>query len=309
MVYYEPAQPELYQGRNLDPTYHRFAHRQRIELVHAYDEAHGRGEPGPLRRERLHRARPATRAPARASATRSSPARSTGRARRSSSGRAPGSAPTRGWRSSRGRLPKALTFLYLPDEPYPAQYPEVRRLAENVHSNPGPGGRLPIFVTKRPVPELEGLIDIWSVPPQALDLEAAAAERARGRRVSIYNGGRPQGPTPVIDAPATEARAIAWASFKHDLDLYFFWHGDPLAAQPPEAGRAEAERVGQPDHVRQPRPAEQARRGPGLHQRRRRPDVPGRGEASIPRRIAASPGPCRPCSSRTCAAACRTTCT
>jgi hypothetical protein len=101
----------------------------------------------------------------------------------------------------------------------------VRRLAENVKSNPGPGGRLPTFVTKHPVPELEGAIDIWCVPPQALDLQRAAAERAKGRRIWTYNGGRPQGPTPVIDAPATEARAIAWASFKHDLDLYFYWHG------------------------------------------------------------------------------------
>ncbi len=39
MVYFEPDQPELYQGRNLDPAYHRFAHRHRVELVHAYDEA------------------------------------------------------------------------------------------------------------------------------------------------------------------------------------------------------------------------------------------------------------------------------
>ncbi len=39
MVYYEPSEPELYHGRNLDPVYHRFAHRYRIELVHAYDEA------------------------------------------------------------------------------------------------------------------------------------------------------------------------------------------------------------------------------------------------------------------------------
>src|SRR5829696_6269845 len=36
MVYYEPLQPELYQGRNLGPAYHRFAHRHRVELVHAY---------------------------------------------------------------------------------------------------------------------------------------------------------------------------------------------------------------------------------------------------------------------------------
>ena len=30
MVYYEPSQPVLYQGRNLDPAYHRFAHRQPV---------------------------------------------------------------------------------------------------------------------------------------------------------------------------------------------------------------------------------------------------------------------------------------
>ena len=41
----------------------------------------------------------------------------------------------------------------------------------------------------------------------------------------------------------------------------------PVAAQPPEAGREEAERVGEPDHVRQPGPAEEAGRGPGVHQR------------------------------------------
>ena len=53
----------------------------------------------------------------------------------------------------------------------------------------------------------------------------AAAERAKGRRVWFYNGGRPNGPSPVIDAPATEARVVAWAAFKHDADTYFYWHG------------------------------------------------------------------------------------
>src|SRR6185436_17122472 len=36
MVYYESLQPVMYQGRNLDAQYNRFAHRQRIELVHDY---------------------------------------------------------------------------------------------------------------------------------------------------------------------------------------------------------------------------------------------------------------------------------
>jgi len=94
-----------------------------------------------------------------------------------------------------------------------------------VRSNPGPGAKLPLFLTKRIIPEFQGLVDIWGIPPQAFDIKAAAAERARGRRVSFYNGGRPQGPTPVIDAPATEARVVAWAAFKHDVGLYFYWHG------------------------------------------------------------------------------------
>ena len=38
MVFHESDQPVLYQGRSLDEVYHRFAHRQRIELVQAYDE-------------------------------------------------------------------------------------------------------------------------------------------------------------------------------------------------------------------------------------------------------------------------------
>src|ERR1044071_7049887 len=33
MVYYESLQPKLYQGRDLDQQYHRFAHRQRIEIA------------------------------------------------------------------------------------------------------------------------------------------------------------------------------------------------------------------------------------------------------------------------------------
>ena len=72
MVYYEPEQPELYQGRNLDPAYHRFAHRQRVELVHAYDEARVRASLGRLNGSGLHRRRAATRGPARAGATASS---------------------------------------------------------------------------------------------------------------------------------------------------------------------------------------------------------------------------------------------
>ena len=126
----------------------------------------------------------------------------------------------------------------------------------------------------------QGVPDIWCVPPQALDLQLAAAERARGRRVWTYNGGRPQGPTPVIDAPATEARVDRLGRVQARRRPLLLLARRPLAAQSPEAGREEAERVGEPDHVRQPGPAQEAGRGPGLHQRRRRAHVPRRGEAA-----------------------------
>ncbi len=82
-----------------------------------------------------------------------------------------------------------------------------------------------------------------------------------------------------------------------------------LEAQRAEAGRAEAERLGEPDHVRQPRAAPEADRGPGLDQRRRRSVLPRRGEAPPrggPRDRRARSGPS---SSPTCGAACRTTST
>jgi len=224
MVYFEPDQPVLYQGRNLDPAFHRFAHRHRVELVHAYDEAKVEAQRGRFDGSDFT-----------AKDGYEGPGEGVGNTIVPASFYGPGPAfeqQESAWKRSDAwmgfvarTLPKAVTFLYLPDEPYPPQYAEVRRLAENVRSNPGPGGRLPLFLTKRIIPEFQGLVDIWSIPPQAFDIAAAVAERAQGRLVSFYNGGRPQGPTPVIDAPAAEARAVAWAAFKHDVDLYFYWHG------------------------------------------------------------------------------------
>jgi hypothetical protein len=224
MVYYEPSQPELYQGRNLDSEFHRFAHRHRIELVQAYDEAAVEAHRGRFDGNDF-----ATRAgyegPGEGKGNTIAPASFYGPGRAFEE-RESAWKRSDAWMAFVARaLPGATTFLYLPDEPSPAQYPEVKRVAENVRSNPGPGAKLPLFVTKRIIPEFRGLVDLWCIPPQAFDSADAAAERAAGRRVSFYNGGRPQGPAIVIDAPATEARVVAWAAFKHDASLYFFWHG------------------------------------------------------------------------------------
>jgi hypothetical protein len=225
MVYHESVQPRLYQGSELDAQYHRFAHRNRIELVTGYDVASARkamslfdgsaftrvrGYDGPgegVGNRILPRSfyGPPAEFEERASAWRESDA----------------------WMDFVAKnVPRAITFLYMPDEPGPREYAHIRALADNVHSNPGPGRALPIFVTKRYTKELEGAIDIWDSGPLGFDVARAAEEKARGRRSWIYNGGRPAGGAIVIDAPATDPRATIWACFKHGVEVYFFWHGD-----------------------------------------------------------------------------------
>ena len=200
MVYYEPSQPELYQGRNLDPAYHRFAHRQRIELVHAYDEARVQASRGRFDGTDFT-----------ATAGYEGPGEGVGNTIVPVSFYGTGPAfeqKESAWRRSDAwmefvarTLPKSLTFLYLPDEPYPAQYPEVRRLADNVRSNPGPGRRLPLFLTKAVVPELEGVPDIWCVPPPGAGPEAGRGRaRPRAPRVDVQR-------RPPAGADARDRRA------------------------------------------------------------------------------------------------------
>ena len=126
--------------------------------------------------------------------------------------------------------------------------------------------------------------------------------------MSFYNGGRPQGPAPAIDAPATEARAIAWAAFKHDVDLYFYWHGVHWRHNGQKQGERNQNVWANPitfDNRGQPnKPLEDQGwiNGDGvlLYPARR---------SSTPRRTAGSPGRSARSSSRTSAGGSRTTST
>jgi len=224
MVYYESLQPVMYQGRNLDAQYHRFAHRQRIELVHGYNIETARAALGRFNGQDFTKG-----------FGYEGPGEGVGNRIIPRSFYGPGAdfdERANAWRHAdewmsfiTHSFPNALTFLYLPDEPGRSQYPFIRKLAENLHSNPGPGKTLPAFVTKHYVKELDGSIDIWDTGPLGYDIERAMTERARGHRYWIYNGGRPAAGAIVIDSPATDPRATIWACFKHGVDNYFFWHG------------------------------------------------------------------------------------
>jgi hypothetical protein len=223
MLYYEPEQPELYQGANLDAVYHRFAHRQRVELVQGYDLASLRAAEGRFRGGDFTPAA-GYRGPGEGVGNRVAPASFYG--------------PGEGWADRATawpradawmgylaeRLPRAITFLYMVDEPDDDQFPGIRRIAEVVHGNPGPGRRLPIFVTHAPTAGLAGAIDVWCSLPNEYDVRRARSERAAGRDHWFYNGGRPAGAALVMDAPPTDARMIPWAAWKAGTPVYFYWH-------------------------------------------------------------------------------------
>jgi len=224
MIYYESVQPVIYQGRNLDAQYNRFAHRQRVELVHDYNIETASAVRGRFNGQDFTNAF-GYEGPGDGVGNRIIPRTFYG----------PGKdfdERASAWRHAdewitflKESFPEALTFLYLPDEPGKSEYPYIRNLAENLHSNPGPGKALPAFVTKRYVKELDGSIDIWDTGPLGYDIERASQERSRGHKYWIYNGGRPAAGAIIIDSPATDPRATIWACFKHEIDNYFFWHG------------------------------------------------------------------------------------
>jgi hypothetical protein len=223
MVFYSSDQPALYHGRSMDAEYHRFAHRERVELVHGYDMASASAASGRF-----------TGADFTPSARYEGPGQGVGNVMLPASFYGPGSeyderssawSHADAWMDFLSRtFPKALTFLYMPDEPRAAQFPRILQLAENVHSNTGPGRSLPIFVTHEYVDALAPAIDIWCSGPSGFVIDRVRQERARGRQYWFYNGGRPAGGAITIDAPATDARATIWAAFKHDVPVYFYWH-------------------------------------------------------------------------------------
>ncbi|MGB2716260.1 MAG: hypothetical protein WBC51_18905, partial [Vicinamibacterales bacterium] len=223
MFYYSSDQPERYHGRTLDAAYHRFAHRYRVELVHAYTEKTMTAAAGRF-----------TGTDFTAAAGYEGPGAEVGNVLAPRTFYGPGTefddrasawSRSESWISFlREKFPRALTFLYMPDEPRPPAYPRIVSLAGNIHSNPGPGRALPIFVTSKYVEELDSAVDIWCSGPKGFLLDRVASERARGRQYWFYNGGRPAGGAITIDAPATDSRATIWAAFKHDVSVYFYWH-------------------------------------------------------------------------------------
>jgi hypothetical protein len=114
-------------------------------------------------------------------------------------------------------------FLYLTDEPGPSMYPLVQERAAWIHDNPGPGQDLPVFLTRWPISDLVGAIDIWCTPPQFYDLADAVAAQARDERVWLYASYRPNTPADATDEYGIAWRVKAWVGHSRDISRWFTW--------------------------------------------------------------------------------------
>ncbi|MBN1628672.1 MAG: S-layer homology domain-containing protein [Thermoleophilia bacterium] len=114
-------------------------------------------------------------------------------------------------------------FLYLTDEPGPSLYPDVQQRAAWIHDNPGPGHDLPVFLTRWPISDLAGAIDIWCTPPQLYDPSDAAEAQARDESVWLYASYRPQTPADATDEYGIAWRLKAWVGHYRDIPRWFTW--------------------------------------------------------------------------------------
>lgn len=218
MVYYEGSQVELYHGRSLTDRYHRFAHRSRIELTHAYSTESLKENISLFDGSAFSKAA-GYEGPGNSHGMRVLPGSFYG------VGQEYQELPS-AWRTSDKwmeavkQVAGARTFLYLADEPSPEQYPEIRALGERLRSNPGPGRKLPLLITPGYIEELNEVVDIWLTHPESFD-------RKKAQEITswIYNGKRPFTGAVVIESPATDPRSIPWACFKHNIPVYLYWHG------------------------------------------------------------------------------------
>ncbi|HZG75518.1 MAG TPA: glycoside hydrolase domain-containing protein, partial [Paenibacillus sp.] len=225
MIFYESAQTALYHGKEKDDAYHRLAHRNRVEFVHAYDEAMVDAQLGRFTGEHF--------APA---AGYEGPGEGVGNRILPRTFYSPGTlfdVQASAWSVSdrwmnflndRFGQGSKTTFVYMPDEPDASQHPYIKQVSANIKSNPGPGRELPVLVTKEYTADLDEAIDYWTVGTQLYDHNRATLERSHGDDMWIYNGNRPYAGALIYEAPASDPRATIWGSYLKNIDTYFYWN-------------------------------------------------------------------------------------
>lgn len=120
--------------------------------------------------------------------------------------------------------PDAVYFWYMIDEPGRVQFPWIKERAEWIHTNPGPGRRLPVFTTREYTPELDKAIDIWA-GGHGVNLEKFPELKKQGKDHWFYNGSRPRYGSVILEAEAVDFRVNAWVKYIYEVNTWFLWEG------------------------------------------------------------------------------------
>ena len=227
MFYFNNSNLIIYMGNSFDydPGFHRFAHRQRVEFVHAYD-IESISDKMDMFSGQDFTPEKNYEGPGENTGYRIVPRTFYGTPDEWLNQTTARNLSDEWMEYINEHIPEAITFLYMPDEPGPSEFPFIKSVAGNIHSNPGPGKDLKILVTHGYTTELEGYIDIWATTPGQLDKERVKIEESKGNQMWFYNGGRPYVGAIINDAPATDTRMIAWSAYKENISTYFYWHVD-----------------------------------------------------------------------------------
>lgn len=118
--------------------------------------------------------------------------------------------------------PKVRYFWYIVDEPGEGLFPWIKERCDWVHSNPGPGKRLPVFTTTEYKPELDGYIDLWA-GYHGVDLEKLPELKKQGKDHWFYNGARPHYGAEILEAEAVDFRMNAWVKYIYSVNVWFLW--------------------------------------------------------------------------------------
>ncbi len=134
----------------------------------------------------------------------------------------------RHWREKGWRL--ADTFVFVADEPDPGRYPSIRSACSAIRrGDPGIGTSVAFYTefgrdSRRIVNELGGLVTMWEVAGDQLDLPALRDRQAAGERVGFYQGGEPFQGGEALDDDGLALTTWPWIAWRYGLDLLFLYN-------------------------------------------------------------------------------------
>ncbi|MBI3555162.1 MAG: DUF4091 domain-containing protein, partial [Deltaproteobacteria bacterium] len=125
--------------------------------------------------------------------------------------------------------PNTEHFLFLEDEPPPADYPQIAQWTQWMSANPGVGKNLKSFAATSlldATASMPGLSIVGSTLAQGDTPKWDAAQsswNAAGKQFMLYNGKHPASGSFATEADGTDMREIPWGQFKKGIDRWFFW--------------------------------------------------------------------------------------